>query len=221
MVNIPESLAQRAYVGFWNRTAAALIDSALLLVVTLPLQQLLAGGDSGLSSAQPTSFWDVLVGYVLPAAAVLVFWKYRSATPGKMFMSAEIVDAATGGKPSIRQLVLRYLGYYLATLPLLLGLLWVAFDPRKQGWHDKLADTVVVGTAVDAGSGPYVPTSALTYLLCVPVLLLVLAAAVAVFFGLGHGGVSVLEERPTERQRAAVSLTFDSLMSDKLLLYRS
>ena len=25
-----------------------------------------------------------------------------------------------------------------------LGLLWVAFDPRKQGWHDKLAHTVVV-----------------------------------------------------------------------------
>jgi len=24
------------------------------------------------------------------------------------------------------------------------GILWVAFDPRKQGWHDKLAGTVVV-----------------------------------------------------------------------------
>jgi len=29
-------------------------------------------------------------------------------------------------------------------LPLMLGILWVAFDPRKQGWHDKLAHTVVV-----------------------------------------------------------------------------
>jgi uncharacterized RDD family membrane protein YckC len=29
-------------------------------------------------------------------------------------------------------------------LPLLLGFVWVAFDPRKQGWHDKLAHTVVV-----------------------------------------------------------------------------
>jgi uncharacterized RDD family membrane protein YckC len=25
-----------------------------------------------------------------------------------------------------------------------MGLLWVAFDPRKQGWHDKLAGTVVI-----------------------------------------------------------------------------
>ena len=131
-------------VGFWNRTAAALIDSALLLVITLPLQQSISGGELGLSSARPTSFWDLLVGYVLPAAAILVFWKYRSATPGKMFMAAEIVDAATGGKPTSRQLLLRYLGYYLSTLPLLLGLIWVSVDPRKQGWHDKLAGTVVV-----------------------------------------------------------------------------
>jgi uncharacterized RDD family membrane protein YckC len=25
-----------------------------------------------------------------------------------------------------------------------LGLIWVGIDPRKQGWHDKLANTVVV-----------------------------------------------------------------------------
>jgi uncharacterized RDD family membrane protein YckC len=28
-----------------------------------------------------------------------------------------------------------------------LGLLWVAFDRRKQGWHDKIANTVVVRPA--------------------------------------------------------------------------
>jgi uncharacterized RDD family membrane protein YckC len=181
----------RPYVGFWNRTAAALIDSALLIVITLPLQQALSGGEPGLSSARPTGFWDVMVGYVLPAAAILVFWKYRSATPGKMFMSGEIVDAATGGKPSTRQLVLRYLGYYLSTLPLLLGLIWVAVDSRKQGWHDKLAGTVVVSTAPNAGAGRYAPTSALTYLICVPILLGLLAAVVLVFaFAVDPGSLS-------------------------------
>jgi len=29
-------------------------------------------------------------------------------------------------------------------LPLFLGIVWVAFDRRKQGWHEKLAGTVVV-----------------------------------------------------------------------------
>lgn len=171
----------RPYVGFWNRTAAGLIDSALLLVVTLPIQQVLSGGGLGLSSARPTTIWDVIIGYVLPAAAILAFWKYRSATPGKLFMNAEIVDAATGGRPSNRQLVLRYVGYYVSTVPLLLGLIWVGVDARKQGWHDRLAGTVVVSTVTPATPGRYAPTSVLTYLVCVPVLLIILAAVVVIF----------------------------------------
>ena len=43
------------------------------------------------------------------------------------------------------QLFARYFGYILSSLPLGLGLLRVAFDPRKQGWHDKLANAVVIG----------------------------------------------------------------------------
>jgi uncharacterized RDD family membrane protein YckC len=175
------STPHRPYVGFWNRTAAALIDSGLLLVITLPLQQMFSGGELSLSTVRPAGVSDLLLGYVLPAAAILVFWKYRSATPGKMVMDAEIVDAATGGKPSGRQLLLRYAGYYLSTVPLLLGLFWVGIDPKKQGWHDKLAGTVVVSTAPGVEAGRYAPTSALTYLLCAPVLLFVLAMVGVVF----------------------------------------
>ena len=171
-------LPTRPYVGFWNRTAAALIDSGLILVITLPLRQLFSGAEPGGSRVGLPSVWDLLVSYVLPAVAILVFWKYRSATPGKLFMSAEIVDALSGGKPSTRQLVLRYLGYYVSTVPLLLGLVWVAGDSRKQGWHDKLAGTVVVSTVPAAGTERYAPTSALTYLLCVLILLAVLALVI-------------------------------------------
>ena len=76
--------------------------------------------------------------------AIILFWVARSATPGKMLIRARIVDAATGGKPSIGQLIGRYLGYYVSMLPMFLGFVWIAFDQRKQGWHDKLARTVVV-----------------------------------------------------------------------------
>ena len=40
----------------------------------------------------------------------------------------------------------RYLAYFVSTIPLALGLIWVAFDKRKQEWHDKLAGTVVIRT---------------------------------------------------------------------------
>jgi uncharacterized RDD family membrane protein YckC len=81
---------------------------------------------------------------LLPAIAVVLFWVYRQATPGKMAIGAKIVDAKTLGKPSTGQLIGRYLSYYLSTIVFLLGFIWVAFDARKQGWHDKLAGTLVI-----------------------------------------------------------------------------
>src|SRR5690606_41902881 len=87
---------------------------------------------------------DLLISYVLPAVAVILFWLYKRATPGKMAVSAQVVDAQTGNTLTTGQAVGHYFAYLLATLPLGLGLLWVAFDPRKQGWHDKLAGTVVI-----------------------------------------------------------------------------
>ena len=61
-----------------------------------------------------------------------------------MVISAKIVDAQTGEKPSLGQFIGRYFAYYVSTIPFGLGLIWVAFDRRKQGWHDKLAGTVVI-----------------------------------------------------------------------------
>ena len=63
-----------------------------------------------------------------------------------MLLKLTVIDAKTGGKPSTAQFIGRYLGYYLAGIPLLLGIFWVGFDKRKQGWHDKLAGTLVVKT---------------------------------------------------------------------------
>jgi uncharacterized RDD family membrane protein YckC len=81
---------------------------------------------------------------LLPFAGVVLFWLKRQATPGKMVVAARVVDAETGKTLTVGQAVGRYLGYIVATLPFGLGLLWVAFDRKKQGWHDKMAGTVVV-----------------------------------------------------------------------------
>lgn len=87
---------------------------------------------------------NILISYVLPAVVVIAFWTAKHATPGKMVIGATIVDAKTGESPSFKQHVIRYLGYFVSTIPFCLGLIWVGLDKRKQGWHDKLAGTVVV-----------------------------------------------------------------------------
>jgi uncharacterized RDD family membrane protein YckC len=132
------------YVGFWPRVGASLIDTVLLLIVCVPLVTFIYGGSYWTSNAFLQGPADFLINWLLPAIAIVLFWIYRQATPGKIAIAARIVDAETGGKPSTRQLVIRYLGYYVSMLPLMAGIVWVAFDPRKQGWHDKLAGTVVV-----------------------------------------------------------------------------
>ncbi len=59
-------------------------------------------------------------------------------------LSLRVVDAESGKTLSVGQAAARYLCYIISALPLCLGFIWVAFDRKKQGWHDKIAQTVVV-----------------------------------------------------------------------------
>jgi uncharacterized RDD family membrane protein YckC len=133
------------YAGFWVRVGAAVIDSVLVMCLIYPILVWVYGWSYlGTAMMEPAGFTDVLVSWVLPAAVVIVFWISRQATPGKMALQLRVVDAKTGGTLSLGQSLIRYLGYYVSTIPLGIGLIWVAFDPKKQGWHDKLASTVVI-----------------------------------------------------------------------------
>ena len=132
------------YAGFWVRVGASIIDSIVLLLVALPIMFAVYGDDyfSGeISSFEPVKFF---MDWVFPAIAVILFWMYKSATPGKIALSLKVVDASSGRAITAGQSIGRYLGYFVSLVPFGLGILWVAFDRKKQGWHDKLASTVVV-----------------------------------------------------------------------------
>lgn len=132
------------YVGFWARVLASIVDSILILLITIPILRVVYGPEYWLSTSLIRGPVDFLLTWVFPAIAIVTFWLARQATPGKMLISARIVDAETGGKPSTGQFVGRYLGYFAAMIPLMLGIIWVGIDNRKQGWHDKLAGTLVI-----------------------------------------------------------------------------
>ena len=142
---MPIEPSEFEYAGFWIRVWAALIDTFLVVLITTPILGALYGWDYGRTAGdgpfRPTEF---LITWILPAIAVILFWRFRSATPGKMVIGAKIVDAKSGEAPRTAQLVGRYLAYFVSTAPFCLGLIWVGFDRRKQGWHDKLASTVVI-----------------------------------------------------------------------------
>ncbi len=138
------------YAGFWLRLGATLIDSLLMVVVLFVPLGFIYGEAYWLGEQAIYGFWDVLFQYILPFVLTIWFWKRFLGTPGKMALRLEIVDVETGNKMSTGQAVGRYFAYLVSALPLFLGFLWVGIDKRKQGWHDKLAGTVVVRR----GKGP-------------------------------------------------------------------
>jgi uncharacterized RDD family membrane protein YckC len=132
------------YAGFWRRFGASFLDGILLYILMFALLLTVYGT---IYLDDPSAYWgpaSLVISYLMPPCLIVMFWIKKSATPGKMAIAATIVDARTGGKPTTKQFVIRYLAYGLSTVSLGLGYLWIVFDPRKQAWHDKLADTVVV-----------------------------------------------------------------------------
>jgi uncharacterized RDD family membrane protein YckC len=127
------------YIGFWWRLFAAIVDVILMVILSIVVGLLMFGSER----ATP-NLVHFLIDNVLPIGVLFLFWLRRQATPGKLMVHARIVDARTGGDPRPGQFVLRFLGYFVSGCVLGLGFIWIAFDPKKQGWHDKLASTIVV-----------------------------------------------------------------------------
>jgi uncharacterized RDD family membrane protein YckC len=65
-------------------------------------------------------------------------------TVGMRAIGIRVIDAETGGRVDYGRCVVRYLVAILSGLALLLGYLWMLWDPERQTWHDKASGTFVV-----------------------------------------------------------------------------
>lgn len=82
--------------------------------------------------------------WVAAICYVPYFWATQDGqTPGKKAMHIKVVR--TDGQPlTIGTAIVRYIGYWISSFIFYLGFLWILWDPQKQGWHDKIASTLVV-----------------------------------------------------------------------------
>ena len=129
------------YAGFWIRLGASIIDNLIIMVALVPIGMLM--GWNSMYSSEVTSTADWLW-QILMAAFCVFCWVKFAGTPGKRLLRLKVLDERTGENVTVGQGIIRYIGYFPAILVLFIGLIWVAFDPKKQGWHDKMAKTVVV-----------------------------------------------------------------------------
>jgi uncharacterized RDD family membrane protein YckC len=130
------------YAGFWIRVVAYIIDGILLAVVGRLIDLALNVNPADTSSGPYalSSFLQLIIdiGYFS------YMWSYQGATLGQRIFKLRVVDANTGQRISVGKALLRWLGLLISFLVCFVGIIWVAFDSRKQGWMDKIAGTYVL-----------------------------------------------------------------------------
>lgn len=83
--------------------------------------------------------------WILFAAYFAGLWLWRGTTIGGIVLRLRVVRL--DGRPmDVGTALVRAVGALFGALALGLGYFWSAWDPEKQGWHDKIAGTVVVRT---------------------------------------------------------------------------
>jgi uncharacterized RDD family membrane protein YckC len=131
-------VAMGAKAGFWIRTFAYIIDIIVLGIVTGVLTTVLR--------LDPATNGNGL-GLLINLIYFIVLW---SSTGGGQTLGMRIfnlkVIRTDGSDLSIVQAVIRWVGLFLSFVVIFIGVIWVAFDSEKQGWHDKIAGTYVVKT---------------------------------------------------------------------------
>jgi uncharacterized RDD family membrane protein YckC len=150
----------QVYAGFWIRVVARLLDGLIVglpLAVVFGVLALAAGGlaagtsnsDQNTQNATAAVFSGIFIVFYLIAIAVSIgYWVYFWGTTGSTFgmrvLHLRVVDATTGGPIGIPRALVRWLMTIVNSWACYIGWIWVAFDPRKQGWHDKVANSVVL-----------------------------------------------------------------------------
>jgi len=144
------------YAGFWWRLAAVLIDGIILwafnyvltgvwnVATGIPWSSAGAAeiGDTFAATATHVG-WRWFVFILAFAVYFLVFWAWRGQTPGKMLTRLKITTL-DGSNIGWNGALVRFIGYIASIVFLFVGLIWVAFDTRKQGLPDKMANTYVI-----------------------------------------------------------------------------
>jgi len=135
--------------GFWIRAAAAFVDSlisgalqGIILFLFAGLLSLLLRGYDSDSMVMVSLAW--LLGSAVGAVYYVYFTAFGGQTPGKMALRIKVVrtdsTSLTLGRAFYREII----GKFVSGIILGIGYLMIAFDDKKQGLHDRMADTYVV-----------------------------------------------------------------------------
>lgn len=126
----------------WRRLAAALYDAILLAAIWMSA----ALADAVLRALLDLPYRAPVLRAVLFLLGLLYFawsWTRGGQTLGMRAWRLQL-RRIDGGPVTAVTAVVRYACAWLAWLPLGLGVLWSALDPRRRAWHDTWSGTELV-----------------------------------------------------------------------------
>jgi uncharacterized RDD family membrane protein YckC len=137
-----EVVSYNNYVGFTRRFIAFIIDRILIWL----LFSVLLGYAEGVNIYSIFSLFGtqtIVVEILVMVYFVVCETSSWQGTLGKHLLNMKVVNEQYQ-KVTASQAMWRFTWKYLSFFVLLLGFIWVIFDTKKQGWHDKLAGTYVI-----------------------------------------------------------------------------
>jgi len=144
------------YAGFWRRLVVDVIDFTLLLgaavAITLGATMILPTGEQAFPRVL---FWS---GMGLGFVYLVLLKRSRFRTLGYLVGGIRIVSIH-GGRPSIWALTIRALFAVFGPFNMLMDVIWLTNDERRQALRDKFAHTYVIrDRALPLGHGAIVYT---------------------------------------------------------------
>lgn len=136
-----------SYAGFWIRVVAWIIDAIALGILASALAPAFGAGPViGVADGRQfqIDYGANAIGGLIGLVYWVGLWSWKGQTLGMMPFGLWVVRVDSGERVDVVTGFLRYVGLIISFVVILLGVIWVAFDSRKQGWHDKLAKTLVV-----------------------------------------------------------------------------
>jgi uncharacterized RDD family membrane protein YckC len=138
------------FAGYGARLVAYIVDAivlgiviAVLSVVFIALIAGAAANDSGGAAIGSTFIYVILI-LVVSVLYFPYFWANGGATPGMKMLHIRVVRDADGGPIGWGPAILRLIGYWVNSVVLYVGYIWIFIDKRRRGWHDLIAGTVVI-----------------------------------------------------------------------------
>ncbi|MDB5273463.1 MAG: putative rane protein YckC, family [Chitinophagaceae bacterium] len=136
-----DSRVEYIYGGFWERLIAFFLDGLIVSAAQSVLSYVIYQ-ESIFSGTIDYGFYSY--SFLLSLAYHVYFISSaKQATPGKQAMGLQVITVK-GERLSPLNAAGRFLASYLSMIIFCIGYLMVAFDSKKQGLHDRLADTYVI-----------------------------------------------------------------------------